>query len=51
MALFISGLSMPNQMKLDESKIAILFASILAGLAGFMWLYFSSKPQAVQEAN
>lgn len=51
MALFISGLSMPNQAKLDESKVAILAASTLAGFVGFCWLFFSSKSQPNPEAE
>ncbi|QGZ39849.1 sodium/proton antiporter, NhaA family (TC 2.A.33.1.1) [Pseudoduganella flava] len=39
MSIFITNLAFPGQAAaIDASKIAILAASVLAGLAGFLWL-------------
>jgi Na+/H+ antiporter NhaA len=32
---------------INASKIAILVASLTAGLLGYLWLSFAGKPQAV----
>jgi Na+:H+ antiporter, NhaA family len=39
MSIFIANLAFPDQAeRIDASKIAILLASLCAGVAGFLWL-------------
>lgn len=47
MSIFIAGLSFSSPYILDTAKAAILCASALAGLSGYLWLRFltTAKPQ------
>lgn len=46
MSIFITNLAFPGDAALvDGSKIAILLASLVAGVLGFLWLRSVSKPQ------
>jgi NhaA family Na+:H+ antiporter len=44
MSLFIAGLAFDDPARLDQAKIAILLASLIAGIAGFLLLRAVSKP-------
>lgn len=43
MSIFISLLAFTNPQLIDSSKIAVLAASLLAGLLGYVWLRFALK--------
>ncbi len=43
MSIFITLLAFEKPEQIDQSKIAILVASLIAGIAGFMWLKFVPK--------
>ncbi len=43
MSIFITLLAFDNAEKIDQSKISILIASLLAGILGFIWLKLASK--------
>jgi NhaA family Na+:H+ antiporter len=46
MSIFIAELAFAGQPEfLLMAKIGILFASLLAGISGYLWLYILSKPQ------
>jgi NhaA family Na+:H+ antiporter len=45
MSIFISLLSFSDEMHVTEAKFAILCASVIAGLAGFIFLKSIKKPQ------
>ena len=46
MSIFIANLAFPGQGALiDASKMAILAASLAAGILGFLWLKFLGKPE------
>lgn len=47
MSIFISELAFRgNTLHLTEAKIAILTASLIAGIAGYVWLFINGKGQA-----
>ncbi|MEZ4837648.1 Na+/H+ antiporter NhaA [Flavobacterium sp.] len=43
MSLFIANLAFKNQILIQQAKMGILFASLLGGTLGFLFLYFSTK--------
>ncbi len=43
MSLFIANLAFQDAAKLETAKTAILFASLLAGVGGFIWFRFGAK--------
>ena len=45
MALFIAGLAFDDPMMLDRAKIGILIASLIAGVVGYIVLWFTYKPE------
>jgi NhaA family Na+:H+ antiporter len=45
MSIFITLLAFTDTDTINSSKIAVIFASVLAGLSGFIWLYFSLRTQ------
>ena len=45
MAIFISTLAFDNKMYGDLSKLAVLIASLLSMIVGFIWLRFSYPPK------
>lgn len=47
MSIFISLLSFSDEMQVTEAKFAILCASIIAGLAGFIYLKSINKKKAI----
>ena len=45
MSIFITNLAFAgNAETINASKMAILLASLVAGLIGFMWLRFAGRP-------
>ncbi len=46
MSLFISSLAFSDPLLLAEAKLSILVASLLAGLGGFLFIYFTSQTKA-----
>jgi len=51
MAIFISTLAFDNKMYGDLSKIAVLIASLLSMIVGFIWLRISYPPQHEEGHN
>ncbi|MPV85804.1 Na+/H+ antiporter NhaA [Ostreibacterium oceani] len=52
MSIFVAQLGFKgNEELLLLAKTGILFASLFAGLAGFIWLYVLGKPQAAQASS
>lgn len=49
MSLFIAGLAFGNLQYLNAAKVGILFGSLIAGSAGFIWLKMTAQPQPVAE--
>ncbi|MFC5283153.1 Na+/H+ antiporter NhaA [Pedobacter alpinus] len=49
MSIFITLLAFDNQVIINNSKLVILFASLIAGLLGFLTLKFSLKPILAKE--
>ncbi|MDH5183297.1 MAG: Na+/H+ antiporter NhaA [Gammaproteobacteria bacterium] len=50
MSIFVAELGFAGQEEnLLMAKTGILFASLLAGVAGFIWLYLVSKPEASKD--
>jgi len=49
MSIFITLLAFGEAELVNNSKIAILIASVLAGLIGFVWLRFTLKPSLIKE--
>jgi NhaA family Na+:H+ antiporter len=49
MSLFVASLAFRNTAEITEAKMAILLASVLAGVAGFLMLRFSRPPSARQK--
>lgn len=49
MSIFITLLAFDNDVIINNSKIAILIASLIAGVAGFLWLRFTLKENAFEE--
>ena len=50
MSIFVAQLGFENSPELLlMAKTGILFASLLAGVSGFVWLYLASKPVAVRD--
>jgi len=45
MSIFITLLAFDNEVIINNSKIAILIASLIAGTIGFIWLRLTLKPQ------
>lgn len=45
MSIFIAGLTFSNEHDLYLAKAAILIASLFSGIAGYLWLRFSPRPQ------
>ena len=43
MSLFITNLAFPEGVLLEYAKLGILMASLLAGITGFILLYFSDN--------
>jgi NhaA family Na+:H+ antiporter len=43
MSLFIANLAFNDPIYIQEAKIGILLASILAGLVGFLFLNYNAK--------
>lgn len=43
MSIFITLLAFTDTAKIDSSKIAVIVASVLAGLIGYLWLRFTLK--------
>ena len=43
-ALFVAGLSFDSRALNDEAKIGILAASLVAGVAGYLWLRLAARP-------
>ncbi len=48
MSIFITLLAFKDADIVNESKIAILIASVVAGTIGYLWLKFSLKPSAMK---
>lgn len=48
MSLYIADLSFAAAAQVDVAKIAVLCASAVAGVAGYLWLRFASADMAVQ---
>jgi len=51
MSIFISILSFDNPLYVSEAKLSILITSILAGVAGYLFLYKSSTNQPLGETK
>jgi NhaA family Na+:H+ antiporter len=49
MALFIAGLAFQDPTRLDVAKLAILAASMVSGVAGYLWLLGPGRAQAGDE--
>ncbi len=49
MSIFITLLAFNDADIVNNAKIAILAASLVAGLAGFLWLRFFTKPSTTEE--
>jgi len=49
MSIFFTLLAFEEAELVNNSKIAILIASVLAGLIGFVWLRFTLKPSLINE--
>ena len=49
MSIFISLLAFNNKEIIDSSKIAVLLASLLAGIIGYVWLRFTLKEKSQLE--
>jgi NhaA family Na+:H+ antiporter len=43
MSIFIANLTFPTAGQLNAAKIAILFASTVAGICGYLWLRYHTK--------
>jgi len=43
MSLFVANLAFSDGALMDEAKVAILVASVVAGAAGYLWLRFASR--------
>ena len=44
MSIFVAGLAFQGQIDyLVKAKIAIILASVIAGIAGFLWLYVAGR--------
>lgn len=50
-ALFVTGLAFEERQFIDDGKVGILVASILAGVAGFLFLRLITEPVRVEEAE
>jgi NhaA family Na+:H+ antiporter len=48
-SLLISELSFDQPAVVDEAKLGVLVASIVAGIAGFVFLFLSSQPPAAEK--
>lgn len=48
-SLFITGLAYEDPLIIDEAKIGILAASLVAGSSGFLFLRLTSRPRAAEE--
>ncbi|MNL38558.1 Na(+)/H(+) antiporter NhaA [compost metagenome] len=46
MSIFISMLSFKNQVSIQEAKLSVLIASLVAGILGYLILKFSSRTNA-----
>ena len=46
MALFIAGLAFPSNATLDDAKIGVLSASLLTGVAGWLWMRFALRDRS-----
>ncbi len=51
MSIFITLLAYDQASEINQSKIAILIASLIAGIAGFIWLKFVSKKETAFVPN
>ncbi len=51
MSIFITLLAYDDSALITQSKIAILFASLISGLLGFLWLGLSIKKSTVMNAE
>lgn len=49
MSIFITLLAFDNQVTVNNSKLVILIASLIAGLLGFLILKLSLKPISIDE--
>ncbi|KAA3642632.1 MAG: Na+/H+ antiporter NhaA [Bacteroidetes bacterium] len=49
MSIFISDLALNDQEMKDQAKMAILLASFLSGLIGFLIIKYSIKPKSISE--
>ena len=50
MSIFVAGLAFEGQNDyLVKAKIAIIFASVIAGVGGFLWLYIVGRKEMVKE--
>jgi NhaA family Na+:H+ antiporter len=47
MSLFIANLAFKNQELVQQAKMGILFASLLGGTLGFLFLYFNNNKSEV----
>jgi NhaA family Na+:H+ antiporter len=47
MSIFISLLSFSNEMDITEAKFAVLCASVISGLVGFIFLKSMKKTKAL----
>ena len=48
MSLFIANLAFKNQELIQQAKMGILIASLIGGVSGFLFLYFSDKQPEVK---
>lgn len=47
MSIFIANLAFPDTDLVNASKLAIMLASLTAGIAGFIWLRYLTRPATV----
>jgi NhaA family Na+:H+ antiporter len=45
MSIFIANLAFGGNVQVEQAKIGILLASLIAGAIGFIWLRFACKPK------
>jgi len=51
MSIFITLLAFDDAVIVDNSKIAILLASTIAGLIGFIWLKMTLKNSSTEDTK
>lgn len=51
MSLFIANLAFTNPLYIHQAKIGILIASLIGGVLGFSFLYFSNTKSKLKESN